>query len=244
MKAFLMIIALAAAALAQNEKPQAKPREPGLMKFIELKYLDGDRLARVSNFARELYLGKAYIVHAPSPKTLAIRADTESDLDAVEAMVRKFDVPQAESRTRNIDVTVYLLEPVDQPPPASQQIPQDLSSTVAQLRNLFGHKYLRLVETTLLSGREGGKISATGILATASNPPASYEAKMSHMGYSEAEKSVFINEFGYTIRVGNMPVSAVQSNITVKEGQKLVIGKVSKDQNEPGAFLVVTAKVN
>jgi hypothetical protein len=242
MKALLMIMALVATALAQSEKPEAKPREPGLMKFVEMKYLDGDRLARVGNFVRELYLGKALIVHPPTPKTLAIRADTQADLDAAEAMLRKFDVPQAESRTRQIDLTVYLLEPTDQPPAPAQQIPPDLSSTATQLRNLFGHKYLRLVETTLMSGREGGKVSASGILPAQS---ASYEAKLSHMGYNEAEKSISINDFGYTLRnASGMPVSTVQSSITVKEGQKLVIGKVNKDQNEPGAFLVVTAKVN
>jgi hypothetical protein len=244
MKSFLVIIALAATALAQTEKPQAKPREPGFMKFIEFKYLDGERLERVSNFVRQLYVGKAMIVHAPTPKTMAIRTDTEADMDAVEGMFRKFDVPQAESRTRHIHVTVYLLEPTDQSPPAGQQVPADLSATAAQLRNLFGHKYLRLVETTLMSGREFGKFSASGILATGSNPPASYEAKYSYIGYNASDPSVSINDFGYTLRVGNMPVSTVQSNITIKEGQKLVIGKVNKDQNEPGTFLVVTAKVD
>lgn len=244
MKAFLIIIALAAAALGQETKSEAKPREQGFMKFVELKYLDGDRLARVSNFVRELYRGKAFIVQSPSPKTTAIRADTEADLDAVEAMFRKFDVPQAESRTRQIDVTVYLLEPTDQPPPPSQQVPSELSSTATQLRTLFGHKYLRLVETTLMSGREGLKVSASGLLVTGSNPPASYEATLAHMGYSEGEKSVFINDFSYTLRSPSMPLSTVQSSIMVKEGQKLVIGKVNKDQNEPGAFLVITAKVN
>jgi hypothetical protein len=236
--------ALAGAAFAQADKPEAKPRQPDLLKFVEFKFLDGNRLQRVGNFVNELYRFRASVVYPPTPKTVAIRADTQADLDTVEAMFRKFDVPEAESRTRHIDVTVYLLEPTDQPPPPGQQIPADLSSTAAQLRNLFGHKYLRLAETTLMSGREFGKFSAAGVLATASNPPASYEAKYSYIDYNAAEKSVSIQEFGYTLRVGNMPVSTVQSNIKVKEGQKLVIGKVNKDQNEPGAFLVVTAKVD
>jgi hypothetical protein len=244
MKAILVIVALVAAALAQTEKPQAKPREPGFMKFIEFKYLDGERLERVSNFVRQLYLGKAMIVHAPTPKTMAIRADTEADMDAVEAMFRKFDVPQAESRTRQIDVLVYLLEPTDQAPPPGQEVPAELSSTAVQLRNLFGHKHLRLAETILMPGRHGGKFSSSGMLAMGSNQPTYYEAKYSDVAYNETEKSVSINNLGFTLRINNMPISTVESNITIKEGQKLVIGKVNKDPNAPGAFLVVTAKVN
>ena len=34
------------------------------------------------------------------------------------------------------------------------------------------------------------------------------------------------------------------TDLTIRDGQKLVLGKLTKDQNERGVFLIVTAKVD
>lgn len=249
MRFLMLALLIASSMLAQGEKAQDKQNGTGVIKFIELKYLNGERLGRVISFVNTLFLSRTMIVNDPVLKTVAIRADLAADIPPVEEMLRRFDVPAAaETKTRQIQLTVYLLEPVDEELPAGQRVPTELASTAEQLRNLFGLKNLRLIETTIMQGREDANFSTSGFLPTASGKPAStYNARYKNVRFNEAQKTVSVNGFTYIIGVpqgANFTNSHVESDLSIKDGQKLVIGKVTKGQNEPNNYLVVTARVD
>ena len=251
MKHLYVALLIALPILGQDEKagPNAKP--PAIVKFIELKHLSGDRLNRVTGFVQQFHIGRARVVNDPVLKTLAIQGDTQADVAAAEEMIRRFDVPAAETRTRQIQVVIYLLEPSEQEATGAGRAPVAIASAVEQLRTAFGHKHFRLVETTIMQGRENGSFQTTGLLnagtPTSTSLPTTYSARFKTIYYNEAQKTVGINGFVYHLRVpllnGHFSDSELHTDLTIKEGQKLVIGKVTKDQNEHSGFLVVTAKV-
>lgn len=246
MRYALIVLMLSLPALGQESKPEAKGKDLGVVRFIELKHLgnDGsDRANRVVHLVNTLNLNKAHLHFDPVLNTLAIRAETEADAAKAEEMLRRFDVPSGATRTRQISLTVYMLEPTDEVS-AAQRPPVELASTVEQIRNLFGHKQLRLVQTTLLQGREDAKVATTGMLEIATeNRASTFSSNHNGARYVESQKAVHVNDFEFRVR-GHEVDSHIHSHLMIRDGQKLVVGKVTRDKTVPGAYLVVTAKVD
>lgn len=245
-------------ALAADEKPTAAGKET--VKFIELKYLgtdSSDRLNRVISVVQQL-TGGTQIVHDPVLRTLAIKGTPEAIANA-EQLLRRFDTPAAESKVRQTQLSVYLVEAFDQVS-SDHRIPSELSSAVEQLRTAFGYKSFRLVDTMLFQGRENAEFSISGLVPMPENAAGAktvYMARYKNISYNDAQKTVFVNGFRFELRVpvvtspaGATPVqhyfadSGIVTDLAIKDGQKLVLGKLTKDQSERGVFLIVTAKVD
>src|SRR5580658_9186533 len=60
--------------------------------------------------------------------------------------------PQSEPSVKNVELTVYLLSGA-QTAAATDDVPQDLASTVKQLHSLFPYKGYKLAESFILRGR-------------------------------------------------------------------------------------------
>jgi type II/III secretion system protein len=186
---------------------------------------------------------------------------------AIEQFTRKLDVaptpPPPQPQPKNIEVTVYMLAAQQQPEPGS--IPDDLSGVVKQLRGVFGLQGFRVLETMVMRGREGKGGEASGLM---NNPvkgedgqPSLYQFKYSRASISGDDKARTIRldgvRFGGRIPVavgatGSFPGQAkswqyletgVNTDVDVREGQKVVIGKASVGAPNSTLFLVVSAKV-
>ena len=71
------------------------------------------------------------------------------------------------------------------------------------------------------------------------------------MSYSESQKALTVAGFRFYLRVPvtignstNFTDSAIRTAMTIKDGQKLVLGKLTKDQSERGVFLIVSSKID
>src|SRR5580658_7428886 len=74
--------------------------------------------------------------------------------------------PQSEPSVKNVELTVYLLSGA-QTAAATDDVPQDLASTVKQLHSLFPYKGYKLAESFILRGRStpaGSNASTEGVL--------------------------------------------------------------------------------
>ncbi|MGH9629426.1 MAG: hypothetical protein ACRD7E_13985, partial [Bryobacteraceae bacterium] len=173
-----------------QEKPagaQATQAKSAETKFVELKYLKGGRLERVIHLVNGLTSMRAQIFFDDQLNALAIKGKPE-DIASTEALLRRFDVPMPESRTRQIQLTIYMIEATNQPGQDSP-LPSSLMSALEQLEAAFGYKSLRLMDTILLQGREGAPVSLSGLLpltATRSGEKLFYSAKYDHAGYVES----------------------------------------------------------
>src|SRR5215472_2776048 len=101
-----------------------------VQKMIEVKYVDANSVA---------HLLSAFGVNPSANANLhviALRGTAES-LAAAEDMVKKLDVPP-----RNVELTVYMVFGSPQVKP-TDEVPQELASTIKQLRGLFPYKGYR-----------------------------------------------------------------------------------------------------
>ena len=71
--------------------------------------------------------------------------------------------PVPSQQQGNLELTVYLLSGAAQGE-AADDVPQDLVSTVKQLRSIFNYKSYKLSESFMLRGRPGVGASAEGVL--------------------------------------------------------------------------------
>jgi type II secretory pathway component GspD/PulD (secretin) len=241
--------------------PEEKAPPPDVVKFIELKYLGNertDRLNRVITMVQQLTRGAAQIVHDPVLHTVAISGSSEAVANA-EQLMRRFDTPAAEDRTRQVQLSLYLVEATDQAT-TEIRIPAELTSALEQLQKAFGYKAFRLIDTIILQSREHSEFSISGNLAgtpDAAGQKTHYTAQYRSISYVEAQKAVYVNGLRFDMRVpilvsppgsnntqASFADSGIRTDLTIRDGQKLVLGKLTKDQGERGMFLIVSSKVD
>jgi hypothetical protein len=237
------------------QRTVATPGEGNPWKPVELKHLAVDpiRLVRVNELVRRL-APQVEIYSDPALKVFMIRGP-DDQVTVAEQVLRRFDVSperQQPLRHRQMQVTIHLVEGI-RDSAGNTGLPAELKSAIAQLTNTFGYKSVRLVDTILLQGREESESSLSGLLpmaGTGTSEKLFYTARYMKARYSEPEKTVSLYGFRFEIRIpvpsaagGAFGESAVQTDLVIREGQKLVLGKLTKDQSDDrGLFLVVTAK--
>ena len=249
MKRFLLALMLLALPLAaQDEKktePAAKPA-PNVQKLFMLKYADPENLAHL------LLVFHAGIVPNRDMRALAVDGTPES-VAAIEDAIKRLDVPAA--APTNVDMTVYLVVGNEGESPAgSAALPKDLDSVVTQLKNAFAFKTYSLLDVLTLRTRTGQQASTTSSGGAVQFPGAGSQPVLT----SFKIRSASIGSDSSTVRIdglasdSRMPVAngtgstmvnlGISTDIDIKEGQKVVVGRlgISKDQ---ALFLVMTVKI-
>ena len=197
-----------------------------------------------------LSAGKVNFQSDPNAKYVAMQGPREL-VDAMEAAIKKLDVPVPAAK--NIELTFHML--LASPQGESPAIAPDLAGVAQQLRNVFGLKSIRVLETAVLRGREGKGGLTTGIMA----PPGKVDAPATYLiGYDRTEVST--SEKGANVRIDKLRFnvklpqatgsgivqfseSSINTDVDIRESQKVVVGKSSIDSASQSIFLVVTAKV-
>lgn len=255
-KLALMFLMALAAAWAQEAK-ERKDAPPQTHKFVELKHLtaDQDRLQRVTQLVQQLT--GVNVLRDPKLNVMAVRG-THTAVQEAEAMLKRFDVPAAaaadEPGEQQIQFTIFLVEAAQAASTEPQQLPAALKSVVEQLRSTFAYKDYRLLDTLLMNGKSGARnLSLNGILPAQQNTPhdITYDLQLTNPNYFPASSSVMVDELRFSLRLPVTQASGqfqfvdtgIRTKLTLKEGQKLVLGKLNKDRAERTIFVVVTAKI-
>jgi len=194
--------------------------------------------------------GKVIFQSDSNANIVAMRGPLEL-VDAMEAAIKKLDVPAP--AIKNIELTFQML--LASPQGESPAIAPELTGVVQQLRNVFGLKSIRVLETAVLRGREGKGGLTNGMMAPPSkvDAPATYLIAYDTTEVSAGEKGahVRINKLRFNTKIplangaGSVQFfeSGINTDVDVREGQKVVVGKSSIDGASQSIFLVVTAKV-
>lgn len=239
MKLKKIILALAGAAmlLAQDS----------VQKVIQLKHVSPDSLRAIldtvaGNRARWNTDRSLRVVVVNGPPDL---------VETVEAIVRKYDVPPPTEK--NVELIFHLLLANQQA--ESGSIPAELNAVVAQLKNVFGIKSVRVLETAIMRVREGRGSEVTGLMAPAAKVDinAHYSLKVQNISITGEEKAarIRLDQIRMHLRLptqvgpGNTQFndSNLSTDVDIREGQKVVVGKMSVDSGAQSIFLVVSAKV-
>lgn len=217
-------------------------------RIVHLKHVDTDNLKVVVGM---MSAGK--VNWQPDRAMRLIGLSGPSDLvDAVEATIKKMDVPPVPEK--NVELTFHIIAAGG--PSPSSPIPADLTGVVQQLGSVFGLKAFRLLETAVMRSREGRGVESSGIIAIPVKVEASprYSLRANKVSASTGDKGPLIRidglDFSVSVpyaKVGGQGLdwlgTGIRTDIDVREGQKVVVGKSSIDSSNQSIFLVVTAKM-
>ena len=189
-------------------------------------------------------------------KTITIHGNTTALLTEVEKLVQRFDVPPPP--VQNIDVTIYLMSALGQP--AAGAVPPELEGVVKQLKSTFSYKGYQLIDTQVIRVRAGQGGEASGVVDSSS--PITGAKTISQVKFKSA--SVSTDEKGRAIRIDNLKVglrvpipsgpgnkpdgfqyldTGINTDVDIREGQKVVVGKANMDGSDRASIVVLTAKV-
>jgi hypothetical protein len=245
----LLLIALPLAAQEakkEDEKITAQAAAPSVQKLFLLKYADPAKVAdllRVFNASVSLNSD----MHA-----LAVKTTPGPSMAAIEEAIQRLDVPSAASK--NIEMTAYLLIGGETAGTEPSAMPKELDSVVTQLKNAFAFKSYRLLDILALRTRVGQAASTTssgrGTKSGDNTPLVRTQFRIASAGIGSDETTIRIDKLSLD---SNIPMPAgvggqfftsnvgLQADVDIKQGQKVVIGRVSVA--ESALFLVLTAQV-
>jgi len=241
--ALLMVAFPLVAQNAAKKKPASGAGET--VKYVELKYLGKDgtnRLDHVNTAIDRLLAPNASLFASPVLNLAAIRGTPEGIAQA-EEMLKRYDVPSpfpASEGPRQIQLLLYVLESAE----STSTAPPGLEPALEQMRNTFGSQGFRLNETLLLQGLSGSSFTLNGTLALEGDDTRTsvFSAQYKGISYEAARKTVSVHAFEFHVRSAGSS-SSIDTNLNLREGQKLILGKLTRDEKARPLFLVISTKV-
>ncbi len=226
MKKILLLAAFAASGLfAQSQE------------IVHVKNADVDRIAKiVSSYG-------ANIVSDGVLRVIAVKGNPEN-VQAVVAAIKSLDQP--EPPQPNVELTIYLLfgSSKEAVPDA---VPQDLASTVKQLKALFPYKSYKVMDSWLTRSRDRQNSENSGTLpGTQINYQ--FHVTPSIGPTSGGPRSVRLGNLRLGLQIPNethtnFVTAGINTDLDAKEGQKTVVGKSNISGTEDALILVVIPKV-
>jgi|ERR1035441_265151 hypothetical protein len=235
-KRILLGLTLAAVLAAQTTPlvETRKPEPPNQQRVFMLKYADARHVADVLAVF-------GYGIRADRDMhVVAVSAPAEA-MSAIEDAVKRLDVPAA--APKDIDLVVYMVMASEQPS-AGGSLPPELQPVADELKKIFPYKGFRLLDSILLRTQPGNRANASGTIAP------SGETKTMMYDFEVQPSAVTEDLNGRLIRLDNLKLrmvgegrnAGINTEITVREGQRVVVGK-SNMGTGGSLILVVTAKV-
>lgn len=222
--------------------------QESVSRVLQLKHIHPDSVSAVLNI---LSANKVRWGADGNLRIIAVNGPVDL-VDAMEAAVKKLDVPT--QAAKNIELTFHILAASGTA--GASAIPPDLSGVVQQLGNVFGLKSFRLLETAVMRGRDGRGMEGNGIVAIPVKVDASprYYLQIQRVSAPSAENGrlVRIDRLEFRVDIPYSKVGAqgldwlgagIKTDIDLREGQKVVVGKSSLDATGQVVFLVVTGKM-
>lgn len=269
MNRYILAPLLAGLAAAQTSTPQQRPVPEQIV--YEFKNVDLDRAAAIGNFVQQLMNQRVSISVDRTFKTAIIRpgprTPTADEMARAETLLQRYDVPSPPpTPAPTVDFVAYLVRaytrtgPGDTPPPGGQPLPPALQEAVTEMKKTFNYTDFHMLDTVetevhqhahienMFPGAVGGTAAQREITGIT---PYFYEIDYGDTLLSADRKTVLVENFKFTVRIPvqsatNMQYqnSGITTNVEIKEGQKLVLGKVRLGFNDPSyLFLVLTVRL-
>ncbi len=164
-------------------------------------------------------------------------------VDAVGEAIKRFDVP-----TKNTELTAYLLAASQQAAQADN-VPKELDPVLKQLKSLFSYQGYRLLDTMIARAREGQELEMSSAgPAVRVDRPNFYQLRAKSINITAEGKGSLIRldglRFSARTYSGDTPLDTyINTDLDLREGQKVVVGKAGMGSSGDALILVITAKV-
>jgi len=251
---------LSLAQKAASEKPGEKSSSPkaGILtredpreqvrKVFQIKHTDVDRLAQVLRIFGNIHADRDLRVIAvvTSPSILPIIEDT----------IHRLDVPPP--APQNVELTVYLLLASDN---GVGSVPPELEGVAKQLKTTFAFKGLHTIDTLVVRSRDKQSADVKGLAKFDTDIPNpstySFAYRAATILSDEKGRSIRLDGLRFGARVIVKQQSEASSSVVgysaidagfgtdvdVREGQKVVVGKAAVGGSNTALILVITAKI-
>jgi hypothetical protein len=179
-------------------------------------------------------------------RAIAVTADSHA-MGVIEDAIRQLDTPAA--APKNVELTMYLIMGSNAESAANPAVPKELEGVVTQLKSAFPFKDYQQMDSIELRTRTGERVnvdSAGGVVVTRDEPA----GKSVWTNFSA--RSIGLAQDGSTVRLDDMrasihwpdigPALSLNASMDVKEGQKVVVGRIGV-KHDQALFLVLTAHV-
>jgi hypothetical protein len=197
-------------------------------------------------------------------KVIVLRGNS-GNIASVEQTIHELDTPGVgpiSQKSKDVELVVSVIGGSDSTEllPGGQ-ISEAMAPVVKQLRAVFPYKNYQLLSSMLLRSSEGAKAGNNGVMKSLSKSGDYSRASGYSVGYDEANLSpeeakpiIHIRHFLFRTTVVTQvgPANAtqllsnditIQTDIDLREGQKVVAGKANVDNSDLALFVVLTARV-
>ncbi len=243
MRKLLAVLILAALPMAAQDQKKEEPKEALVQKLFVLKYADPNQVNNLIHvFTNNTTPNSA--MHA-----IAVSATPEA-MAAIEDAIKRLDVPS--STPQNFEVMAYLLIGAEADGATPAALPKELDSVVAQLKSAFSFKAYRLSNVLTVRGRAGQRLSTEdsgdAVVIGDVAQPIFTQFRINSLSLG-ADGAIHVDGLGLSSSVPMGQGSqfmrrdvAINTDLDVKEGQKVVVGKIGINAKE-AMFLVLVARV-
>lgn len=264
MKRILALMLAVALGAAAQEAPKWQ------QKVFDVRYADVQALARL--ILSVCQSRETRVVENVTLRAISVGTPESRDMATAEELVKRYDVAgiSAKPGNRNIELVAYMLMAASKGT-AGDALPSELEPVAKQLRAVFGYNDFRLLDSALIRTREGVQAEASGNAGlTNPNIPAAnstYQWRIAKAFVTPSERGTLIklDGFRFGIRVpyptstfqpgaggqGAAPLVSTSfqfseigfnTDLDIREGQKVVVGKAKADSIGSTFILVLTAK--
>jgi hypothetical protein len=227
--------------LAQPLRQATQPRnEPGLYEF---KHLDKESAEAVAHLASILF--RVTVDYTPPIHLAIIRPMGNAVPDWQQKaldFLKRYDVPPPPEP--QVHYVAYLIRASNAKSAADGEhlnpIPKALDDAIAEMKSSL--IYTRYDLLTTVTNVSQGAASASDSIPFNQNFGYSYTIEYENVTVAPDHKSVSVRPFRFILHhLGNNSQSSISSTITVRDGQKLVLGKV-RMTDDADVFVVLTVK--
>ncbi len=235
------------------------------MRFVFFLLMASFALAEQVTKVVDIHNDKDRLVNLVQSRSVNIKFDQQSkfvmlqgergEVEAIEELLKKIDLPPL-----NLEFTFELISG-SKSAGKSTDLPVALGGVAKEMKSLFGFQSVTLIDTTTIRMQDGKDSYANGVLpsvltADANPPKAAYSINIRQAGSNGTKGSrlVRIAELRFNAKI---PFSSsfgantqflfsemgIQTGLDMKEGQRVVVGKVGMDSGSNPFFLVVSCKV-
>jgi hypothetical protein len=225
------------------------------VRLYQPKTLTRDRAEQAANFVNSVGISGVRVTWEPLPQAFAIRASSSAPnvegMDAAEALLKRFDVPDIKKSASQIDLTVYLIRassgpaPSDRQPPTSP-VPAELQPAIDEMKGTFSYDRYALWDAIVIQPKGSGEVQGILPVSTSYEP---YVYTVSYQFAAVEGKNLNLDDFQFSIKMPNgdkgIDSHIRTASVTVHDGQKLVLGKIRLlPTANADLFLVLTTKVH
>ncbi len=226
----------------------APPSVTMITKAVEVKY--GDPYLIKSTLDPIVKANGTVITYDSRNKLLLLTGSPER-IGEMESLIRRLDT--APPQVKNIQITIYLLTAGDSSSPATS-MPPLLEPALKQLRSTFAYKSYELLDSIFIHNRTGERGSTSGHLSVrVTGPPDSKSGVpftlTKDLSYSFVYGSSYLtqDDHGEVLHLNELdlilPAGRISTNLDIRSGQTVVVGKTNLEGGNSALIAVITAKI-